>query len=137
MFLDLNKLFNGLYSAFSKFSEAVFFLFNQTAARWYVFFIVLMNLANWFLAYYVNHNVSQSLVILHYNVNLGVNLIGNVVNIYMIPAIGLTFIIVNLLLLLNLWGRSRFFIHFLLGFSLLVEFFLIASTISIYLINFR
>jgi hypothetical protein len=76
-------------------------------------------------------------VVLHYNVNLGVNLIGNAKDIYIIPTLGLTFIVINFILLLNIFRKNKFLVHLLLGFSLVINLFLISGTAAIYLVNFR
>ncbi len=120
-----------------KLAESVLSLISLKAVRLYLILLFVLNIANWLFVYYVNRNVSQNLVVLHYNVNLGVNLIGNVANIYIIPALGLSFIILNFLLLLNTYRKSKLLVHLILGSSLLINLFLIASTVSIYLINFR
>ena len=120
-----------------KLAEAVSDLIGLAFVRIYLILLFILNIINWLLAFYVNKNVSQNLVVLHYNVNLGVNLIGNVSDIYIIPTLGLAFIVINFLLLLNIYRQSKFLIHLLMGFSLLINLFLIASTISIYLVNFR
>lgn len=120
-----------------KLAEAVLAFIGLLWVRIYLAFLLALNISNWLLAYYVNKNVSQNLVVLHYNVNLGVNLIGQVRDIYVIPTLGLIFIMINFFLLLNIHRKSGFLIHLLLGFSLLINVFLIAGTASIYLINFR
>lgn len=137
MVIDWYKLLNHFYLGRIRLAEAVLYLISFSFVRFYLLFLFGLNVINWLLAYYVNKNVSQNLVVLHYNVNLGVNLIGDVKAIYTIPALGLAFILINFLLLLNIYRQSKFLIHLLLGFSLLINLFLIASTISIYLINFR
>jgi hypothetical protein len=137
MVINWYKLLNHFHLGRAGLVEGVWYLVSFTFVRFYLLFLFSLNLINWFLAYYVNNNVSQNLVVLHYNVNLGVNLIGNVRDIYIIPTLGLAFIVINFLLLLNVYRRSRFLIHLLLGFSLLINLSLIASTVSIYLINFR
>ena len=118
-------------------AETVLHLISFGSARFYLITLAALNIINWLLARYVNAHVSQKLVVLHYNVNLGVNLIGNVRDIYIIPTLGLAFMVINFLLLLNIYRQSKLLIHLLLGFSILINMFLIASTISIYLINFR
>ena len=137
MVIDWYKLLNHFHLGRLRLTEAILSLIGFSFVRLYLLFLFSLNIINWFLAYYVNNNVSQNLVVLHYNVNLGVDLIGNAKDIYIIPTLGLTFILINFLLLLNIYRRSKFLIHLLLGFSLLINIFLIASTISIYLINFR
>jgi len=118
-------------------AEAALYLIGLVFVRVYLSLLAALNILNWLLAYYVNKNVSQNLVVLHYNVNLGVNLIGQARDIYIIPTLGLSFIVINFLLLLNIYHKNKFVVHLLLGFSLLVNLFLIASTSAIYLINFR
>ena len=132
-----HKILNHLYLSREKLAEAVLYLVSFTFVKIYLLFLFTLNIINWLLAFYVNNNVSQNLVVLHYNVNLGVNLIGDVRDIYIIPTLGLTFIVINFLLLLNIFRKNKFLIHLLLGFSLLINLFLIAGTMSIYLVNFR
>lgn len=137
MAIDWHKLLNDFYLGRAKLAESVLYLVSFPFVRIYLLFLFVLNITDWFLALYVNKAVSQNLVVLHYNVNLGVNLIGQVSDIYIIPTLGLSFIVINFLLLLNLYRKNRFIIHLLLGFSLLVNLFLIAGTTAIYLINFR
>lgn len=137
MSINWYKLSSQLNLSYIRLVEAALYLVSFIFVRLYILLLLALNIINWLLAYYVNKNVSQDLVVLHYNVNLGVDLIGNVRDIYVIPTLGLSFIVINFLLLLNIYRQSRFIIHLLLGFSLLINLCLIASTISIYLINFR
>ncbi len=137
MVINWYKLLNHFHLGRAGLAEGVLYLVSFTFVRFYLIGLFGLNIINWLLAYYVNKNVSQTLVVLHYNVNLGVNLIGNVREIYIIPTLGLAFIVINFLLLLNIYRRSKFLIHLLLGFSILINLSLIASTISIYLVNFR
>lgn len=137
MAIDGHKILNYLYLSRDKLAQAVLYLVSFMFVRMYLLFLFALNIINWLLAFYVNNNVSQNLVVLHYNVNLGVNLIGDVKDIYIIPTLGLAFIVINFLLLLNIFRKNKFLIHLLLGFSLLINLFLIASTVAIYLVNFR
>lgn len=137
MAIDGHKILNYLYLSREKLVQAVLYLVGFMFVRMYLLFLFALNIINWLLAYYVNNNVSQNLVVLHYNVNLGVNLIGNARDIYIIPTLGLAFIVINFILLLNIFRKNKFLIHLLLGFSLLINLFLIAGTIAIYLVNFR
>jgi hypothetical protein len=137
MVINSHKILNFIYLGRENLAEAVLHLVSFSFVRIYLLFLLTLNIINWLLAFYVNNNVSQNLVVLHYNVNLGVNLIGDVRDIYIIPTLGLTFIVINFLLLLNIFRKNKFLIHLLLGFSLLINLFLIAGTMSIYLVNFR
>ena len=137
MAIDGHKILNYLYISREKTTQAVLYLVGFTFVRVYLLFLFILNILNWLLASYVNNNVSQNLVVLHYNVNLGVNLIGNARDIYIIPTLGLAFIIINFILLLNIFKKNKFLIHLLLGFTILINIFLISSTVAIYLVNFR
>lgn len=130
-------ILNYLYLSRDQLVQIVLYLVGFMFVRMYLLFLFALNIINWLLAFYVNNNVSQNLVVLHYNVDLGVNLIGNARDIYIIPTLGLAFIVVNFLLLLNIFRKNKFLIHLLLGFSLLINLFLIAGTVAIYLVNFR
>ena len=132
-----HEILNYLYLSREKLVQAVLYLVSFTFVRMYLLFLFALNIINWLLVYYVNNNVSQNLVVLHYNVNLGVNLIGEARDIYIIPTLGLAFIVINFILLLNIFRKNNFLIHLLLGFSLLINLFLIAGTVAIYLVNFR
>lgn len=132
-----HEILNYSYLSREKLAQAVLSLVSFMFVRIYLLFLLVLNIINWLLAFYVNNNVSQNLVVLHYNVNLGVNLIGDAKDIYIIPALGLAFIAINFLLLLNIFRKNKFLIHLILGFSLLINLFLIAGTLAIYLVNFR
>lgn len=137
MAVNGHKILDYLYLGREKLAQAILSLTSFMFVRIYLLFLLALNIINWLLAFYVNNNVSQNLVVLHYNINLGVNLIGEAKDIYIIPAIGLVFIAVNFLLLLNIFRKDKFLTHLLLGSSLLTNLFLIISTAAIYLVNFR
>ena len=137
MVINWHKTLNFLYVGRAKLAEAALYLIGLSFVRVYLSLLAALNILNWLLAYYVNKNVSQNLVVLHYNVDLGVNLIGQARDIYIIPTLGLSFMVINFLLLLNIYHKNKFVVHLLLGFSSLVNLFLIAGTMAIYLINFR
>lgn len=137
MAIDGHKILDYLYLGREKLAQAVLSLIGFMFVKIYLFFLLVLNAINWLLAFYVNNNVSQNLIVLHYNVNLGVNLIGAAEDIYIIPTLGLAFIMINFFLLLNIFRNNKFLIHLLMGFSLLINLFLIAGTAAIYLVNFR
>jgi len=97
------------------------------------------NLVLWLSTYYINTNVSQTLVVLHYNVDFGIDLIGEVKRIFIIPAFSLVIIFVNIFLLFNFLKRKdfKFISHLLLASGLIVNLFLFIALISIYLVNFK
>ena len=137
MAINGQKLVNFLYSVRETAAGAVLHLIGLIFVKIYLFSLFTVNAANWLLAYYINKNVSQRLVVLHYNVDLGVNLIGQVVSVYIIPILGLCFIAINFLLLMRVYARDKFVAHLLLGCALLANLFLLAGTLSVYIINFR
>ncbi len=137
MDISSSKILNYLYLSRERLAQAVFQLLRFVFVRIYLAFLFFLNIINWLLVLYINNNVSQNLVVLHYNVNLGVNLIGAARDIYIIPTLGLSFIVINFILLLNIFRSNKFLIHLLFGFSILANLFLIAGTIAIYLVNFR
>ena len=136
MAINSHKILDYIYLSREQLAQAVLALVSLAFVRIYLLFLLALNAINWLLAFYVNNNVSQNLVVLHYNVNLGVNLIGDAKDIYIIPTLGLTFVVINFLLLLN-FRKNKFLIHLVLGFSLLINLFLIISTAALYLVNFR
>jgi len=131
------KVLNYFYFGREQLARAVFSLLSLWPVKIYLALLFILNLITWLLAFFLNKSVSQNLVVLHYNVNLGVDLIGNISSVFIIPTLGLLFVIINFLLLLNLQQKSKFLIHLLLGFSALINLFLIAAIFTVYIINFR
>ncbi len=119
-----------------KFTEYILGLFGFLYIRVYLIIIISLILLNWLFAYTININVSQDLVVLHYNVDFGVNLIGNVKQLYVVPLMGLVVFIINFILSAFLNKQDKFFSHLLLGAAVLVNLFLLAAIASVYLVNF-
>ncbi|MCG2695639.1 hypothetical protein L6248_01760 [Candidatus Parcubacteria bacterium] len=117
--------------------SSAFDLLGFMYVRVYLIVLVIVNLLNWAAALFINKNVSQKLVFLHYNVNFGVDLIGDVSRVYVIPLLGLVIIVVNFILLTFIHKHSKFIVHLLLGAALMANLFLLAAIASVYLINFR
>ena len=117
--------------------NSVFDLLGFIYVRIYLIVSIGVNLLNWSTALFINQNVSQKLVFLHYNVNFGVDLIGDVSRVYIIPLLGLIIIVVNFILLIFIHKHSKFIVHLLLGAALMANLFLSAAIASVYLINFR
>lgn len=105
--------------------------------RIYSVILIFLNLLNWIFVYYINKIVSQDLVILHYNINFGANLLGSASQIYTIPFLGLVFILLNTVLAINIRQPDKFINHLLFFTLILVNIFLLAATMSVYLVNFR
>lgn len=109
----------------------------------YLSAVLVLNILNWVIVYFINAKISQDLAVLHYNVDFGVNLIGSVKQIYVIPLLGLVIFILNLALLIfsfrlnfRIFSSGKFFAHILLGSALLANFFLFISLALVYLVNF-
>lgn len=126
--LSINNLRKGITNIFS-------FLF----IRIYLVILFILNLLIWLFTYLFFTKVSQNLIILHYNVDFGVDLIGGVKNIFIIPCLGLFVIIFNLILPFVFLENKhfKFIAHLLLSAAILVNLFLLLSLGPIYLINFR
>jgi len=131
------KLLNNFYLSREKLSETIYNLLKLGYLRNYLVIVLSLNILNWLFVYLLNRNLSQNLVILHYNVNLGVNLIGNASKIYIIPLLGLIFILINFFLLVNIYRQNKFIIHILMSTAILSNILLLTATATIYLINFR
>jgi hypothetical protein len=91
----------------------------------------------WVFAYAINVRVSQEMVILHYNVDFGVDLIGNVAQVYSIPFLGFIFLLANFVLAAALTQNKhfKFFIHILLATVIVAHLLFFGGLTSIYLIN--
>lgn len=131
------KLINYLYLLKEKFSRIVLNLLQFFYIKVYLVAILFLNAINWLAVYFINRRVSQDLVALHYNIDFGVNLIGSVKRIYLIPFLGLIIALLNLILTNSLYRQDRFAVHLLLAAALLANLFLLTATASLYLINFR
>jgi hypothetical protein len=113
-------------------------VFELLSVKIYLGVLLFLNSFVWLAVYYIAGQVTQELVVLHYNVDFGVDLVGNVNNMYMIPAVGLLIAVANFLLVF-LFSRQAdlpLIAHFLLGTAVVVNFFLLISLIPIYFINF-
>lgn len=113
-------------------------VFDHLCVRIYLGVLVVINFALWMIVYYISTKVTQDLVVLHYNVDFGVDLVGEVSNMYIIPAVGLTVLLANFLLFFFFIKQkdAAVIAHFLLGGATAVNFFLLVSLAPIYFINF-
>ena len=136
---DLSRFYENFYLLRQKFFGALSYLSGYFFIRLYFIALLGLNLLIWLIAYFINASVSQDLVVLHYNIDFGVDLIGSVRRIYIIPLLGLIIILVNAILVFIFSRRKdfKFFSHLLLAASLVVNLFLLIALGSIYLINFR
>ena len=136
---DLSKFYENFYLLRQKFFGALSYLSGYFFIRLYFIVLLGLNLLIWLAAYFINASVSQDLVVLHYNIDFGVDLIGSVKRVYIIPLLGLIIILINAILIF-IFSRHKdfkFFSHLLLTASLAVNLFLLIALGSIYLVNFR
>ena len=88
-----------------------------------------------FLFFYFFIKQSNIPIVLHYNVDWGVNYFGEVKSIFVLPTVGTIIFLLNGVLALKLWEKSRILSYFLTTVTFLVQSFLIVSGIALYLIN--
>jgi len=136
---SLANIHDNFYELKKNFFQAVARIFSFFYVRFYLIILVGFNLFLWLVVYFININVSQDLIILHYNVSFGVDLIGSVKRVFIIPLLSLIIILINVILLLGLYRHKdfKFIAHILLAGSIMVNIFLFMALVSVYLINFR
>lgn len=110
--------------------------FKNSIVLWLLFGSIFLNAANWiFLAIFirpVDYNI-----ILHYNVYFGVDLIGNWWQPYVLPVMGIIFLLVNLLLARRLFRqKERIAAYILLLSALIIQVGLIIASAGVVLINY-
>ncbi|MDD5032455.1 MAG: hypothetical protein PHR36_05485 [Patescibacteria group bacterium] len=136
---DLSRFQENFYSLRQKFFGTFSYLSGFFFIRLYFIVLLGINLLIWLAAYFINVSVSQDLVVLHYNIDFGVDLIGSVKRVYIIPLLGLIIVLVNAVLTFIFSRRQdfKFFSQLLLAASLVVNIFLLIALGSVYLVNFR
>jgi hypothetical protein len=125
--------------------EIVFGIWENLWGYWYVRIFLLsqivVNLLSWALASYIVRNVGQPQIALHYSVDFGIDLFDDAEKIFVIPFLGLLFIIFNILIVSVIEKFSpreaRFSAYLLFSAGIGANFILLAALASIYLINFR
>ncbi|OIO07944.1 hypothetical protein CO115_05235 [Candidatus Falkowbacteria bacterium CG_4_9_14_3_um_filter_36_9] len=147
----INNLSSYFYLGWRKILEIILDLFDYLYIKIYLAIILFINLSNWtiakvisdktkqdlYISQYSNSDSVKDLFILHYNVDFGINLVGRVERVYIMPLFGLLILIINLFLLLYFYKNNKFISHLLLTSVFLVNVFLLMALASIYLINFR
>jgi len=110
--------------------------FKNSAVRWLLTGTLLLNLAGWtFLVIFIRP-VDFS-IILHYNVYFGVDLIGDWWQAYVLPFMGVVFLIVNFILAYKFYKqKERIASYIFLLASLMIQLGLIIASIGIVMINY-
>ena len=126
----LKSIFNGI----RKIKNNEFF--KNHIILWLLLFSFIANLINWIgLAVFINKTGRG--IILHYNVYFGVDRTGSWPESFLMPAIGLFLILINLYLAFFFYSsKERVASYVILLASLMVQLSLIISSISVILINY-
>ena len=139
--MNINKLFNQLYLTKKALKHSLEEIFSLFFVKLYIIIQALINLAIWLMARYISVEVGQPQIALHYSVDFGIDLYGNTQKIYIIPLLGLIFIVVNfgLVAAVNRYNKReiRFIFHILSTTAIIANIMLLAAVVSIYIINFR
>lgn len=109
---------------------------KNSIVRWLLVGTIFLNAANWvFLAFFI-HPVNFN-IILHYNVYFGVDLIGDWWQTYILPSMGIVFLLINFFLARQFYrNRERIASYILLLASLMIQIGLIIASVGIVLINY-
>lgn len=137
----LIKLYNYLFLGLSRIKYLLSNFYSFLFAKIFFILFLVINIFLWGFSFYIFNNISQDRIILHYNVDLGVNLIGNKQEIFLIPILSLAIIILNKIILLFMLNRKnvhfKFASYFSSSFLLLTQIFLFIIILLIYSINFK
>jgi hypothetical protein len=91
---------------------------------WLLIFIKILPIAN-----------ESDFFSLHYNIYFGIDLIGNWYRIFIVPIVGLVFLIINILLIISLYKREKFLSYFLAASNTLISLGLLVALTLIVLLN--
>lgn len=134
-----SKAYEKFYSHWQDFRIS----FKQTFSRFYclLYAIVnfLLNILLWWGASFLSSRASQPLLVLHYNVDFGIDWIGPANMVFILPALSLIFVLLNLFVLIKLEKTKyfKFVSYLILNITIFINLFFLASLMAIYLINFR
>ena len=88
-----------------------------------------------FLFFYFFIKQNNIPIVLHYNVDWGVDYLGEVKSIFILPLVGGIIMAINGFLALKIWKKNRFLSYFLTAATLIVQCFLVIGGIALYMIN--
>lgn len=106
---------------------------------YYLIIITVLQIISWGQALFIYHNLNGDFLVLHYNVDYGIDLVLDPKDVFFWPLLALFIFIINTFILLGLYkiNNTKFFSNLLLLASILVNFLVVLSLVSIYLINFK
>jgi hypothetical protein len=93
-----------------------------------------VNLILWLLLIWQVRNTT-SLIPLHYNIYFGIDLFGPWYQFFLMPGLGLIYLLINITLGYFIYHREKILSFFLLGASTFCQFILLVAGISIILVN--
>ena len=114
-------------------------VFNWPSARIYGLVGLILNLLSWLGSILLYRSLGNDLTVLHYNIDFGIDLVGHRGQLFINPILGLSFIILNLVLLLFFVRHKhyKFMSYLLWNSAILANIFLLLAALGVYLINFR
>ncbi len=135
------KIYDSSSNLLSGFKSLLNNFYRPLRVKFFLFVFLIFNISLWGFSYYIYDNVTQNRLILHYNVDVGIDLIGDKHDVFIIPAVSLFLILINNIFLLFFFRKKIFDFNFIFYFSsiflLITQIFLFLSILVIYLINFR
>jgi len=137
--LSIGKISHNLALFRSSFSGAWSEIFSRSSARIYGLVVLILNLLNWLSSILLYRSLGNELTVLHYNIDFGIDLVGHRGELFVNPVLGLSFIILNLALLLFFVRHKhyKFMSYLLWPTAILANIFLLLAALGVYLINFR
>ena len=133
----ITRILNFFYTSKQGFFKIALELLNHFFVKVYFALTAVLNLLIWAITIFIYSKIDLGQIVLHYNVDFGVNLYGDVEKIFIIPIVGLSILIVNLLIAGNLVHKEKFIAQLLLVSAFFVNIILLISVGALYLINFR
>ncbi len=138
---DISKLLNHFFVFRANYKKIARELLKLRIVKVFMVVDFSINAAVWLVAWYIFSNIEQENIALHYSVDFGIDLYGPTGKVFIVPTLGLLFILANLALILVVARYNRMDAKFagtvMLITACLTNIFLLAATASIYLINFR
>ena len=134
----MNKFFNIYYLIKNAVKEQLMTAVAGLSAKIYIAIILLLNIAMWLGARYIARKVGADQMALHYSVGFGIDYYGDTIKIYTIPLLGFLIAFLNFILyaVVSSYRDKNFIGHILFSASLIANIILLASLLSIYIINF-
>jgi hypothetical protein len=134
----MNNFFNVYYPIKNATKEQLITAFTSLSAKIYLVIILLLNISMWLGARYIARKVGTEQMALHYSVGFGIDYYGDTIRIYTIPLLGFLIALLNFILftVVSNYRDKNFIGHILFSASVAANIILLASLLSIYIINF-